>query len=257
MDRDPKQRTGVRSIETCFGIIETMRDHSELGLEDIAGAMDIANSTTYEHLATLEEAGYVVHEPGGYRLSMKFLDHGMKARTYHKDLVDVAEPVIEQLVDETKETVNLIVEERGKAVYVTRWTGERGIPTNSWVGKSKPLHTLSAGKAILAGLPPERVDRIVDREGLTGGSENAISTREELATELETVREQGYAKNDRESDRRIRAIGAAIMSDGDVEGAVSVAGPADRLKGQYFETNLPDLVLGVCNEIELKLTYRT
>lgn len=256
MTRNTEQQPGIRSVETCFDIVETLRDQSQAGLEEIAAATGIANSTAYEHLTTLEEAGYVVHDSDGYRLSLKFLNHGVEARNFFSDIVDVAEPVIEQLVEETKETVNLVVEERGRAVYVSRWTGERGIPTNSWMGKAKPLHTISAGKAILAGLPSETVDRIIDTHGFTGGNENSISSQEELEAELASVREQGYATNDRESDRRIRAVGAPITSGKRVEGAVSVAGPADRLKGQYFETELPDLLLGTCSEIELKLTYQ-
>lgn len=257
MKQKPGRSTGVNAASTSFGIVETIRDRSQVGLKEIAAAVDVANSTAYQHLVTLEEAGYVIHDEEGYRLSLKFLDNGMIAQSHYSEFIDVAEPVIEQLVEETKETVNLVIEERGRAVYVSRWTGERGIPTNSWPGKAKPIHTLAAGKAILAHLPDETVEDIIDRHGLVQETENTVSSPAELQAELEVVRESGYATNDRESDPRIRAVGAPIRGEDHVEGAVSVAGPADRLKGSYFESELPDLLLGTANEIDLKLEYRT
>lgn len=257
MKQKPGRSTGVNAASTSFDIVEFIRERSQVGLEAIATGVGVANSTAYQHLVTLEEAGYVIHDRDGYRLSLKFLDNGMVAQNHYSEFVDTAEPVIEQLVEETKETVNLVVEERGRAVYVSRWTGERGIPTNSWPGKAKPIHTLAAGKAILAHLPDQTVEDIIEKHGLVAETEETVSSREELETELEAVRESGYATNDRESDPRIRAVGAPIMREDHVEGAVSVAGPADRLKGPYFESELPDLLLGTANEIDLKLEYRT
>lgn len=257
MEHKTERGAGIQTTRTVFDIVETICDRSQVGLEEIAAAADVANSTAYDHLVSLEEAGYVIHDEGGYRLSLKFLDHGVVAQHYYDDLVETAEPVIDQLVQETKETINLVVEEQGRSVYVHRRTGERGIPTNSWPGKAKPIHTLAAGKAILAHMPTEAVEAILATHGLERVTENSLTTREALDEELETVREQGYAVNDMESDHGIRAVGAPIVTDGEVQGAVSIAGPANRLKGSYFTSELPDMLLGTVNEIELKLAYQS
>lgn len=257
MNQKTGRSSGVKAAGTSFDIVETIRDRSQAGLEEIAAAAGVANSTAYQHLITLEEAGYVIHNQDGYRLSLKFLDYGKVAQNYYSRFVDTAEPVIEQMVEETKETVNLVVEEQGRAVYVSRWTGERGIPTNSWPGKAKPIHTLSAGKAILAHLSDQTVDGIIEKHGLVAETEETMSSRTELEADLEAVRESGYATNDRESDPRIRAVGAPIMRGDHIEGAVSIAGPANRLKGSYFDSELPDILMGTANEIELKLEYPT
>lgn len=257
MRQSTERDAGIQTTRTAFDIVETIRDRSQVGLEEIADAAGVANSTAYDHLVTLEDAGYVIHDEDGYRLSLKLLDHGRAARHYYDDLAEAAEPVLEQLVEDTKETINLIVEERGRALYVHRRTGERGIPTNSWPGKAKPIHTLSAGKAILAHLPTESLEDILDDHGLDAATDNSVTSREALSDELETVRERGYAINDRESHPGIRAVGAPIVTEGQVAGAVSVAGPANRLKGSYFSEELPDILLGTVNEIELKMAYQS
>ena len=256
MVSEPDNDGGIKSAGTSFGIIETIYQNQPISLTELAAEVDIANSTAYEHISTLLDSGYIVKRDDGYYLSLKFLDRGTKAKEYYQELLDVSGPALEQLVDETDEAVNLVVEEHGQAVYIDRRTGERGVPTNSWVGKRKPLHTLSAGKAILSQLPDERVDEILDVPGLSVSTERAITSREELYDELEEIRQNGVSFNDRESHSQIRAVGAPIVVDDRVYGAVSVAGPAMRLTGEYFRQEIAGLLQGAVNEIELKLTHQ-
>ena len=246
---------GIKATRTTFAIVEALHDVDGARLTELADHVGIANSTTHEHLSTLQECGYVVEDDGEFSLSLKFLDHGTRAKHRYRPLLEASRPALDGLVAETDETVNLVVEEHGQAVYVDRLTGERGVPTNSWVGRRKPLHSLSAGKAILAHLPADRLGEIVDESGLPPATDRTITARDRLERELEAIRERGVSFNDRESHDRIRAVGTPIVLDGHVHGAVSVAGPAKRLTGEYFRAEIPDLLLGAVNEIELKLTY--
>ena len=252
----PEIEGGIKSMETAFAIVETIHKRGQVRLTEIADVVGIANSTAFDHLLTLERHGYVIREDENYRLGLKFLDHGMRARDHYRTLTETAEPVLEQLVADTDETVNLVVEERSQAVYLIRLTGDRGVPTNSWVGKRKPIHTISAGKSILAHLSEERVDEIVGADELKTVTGNTIDSRAELERELDEIREKGVAFNDRESHESIRAVGVPIVLKGTVIGAVSVAGPAKRLRGAYFREEIPELLQGAANEIELKLTYQ-
>jgi len=194
-----------------------------------------------------------VQEPAGYRLGLQFLDHGIQAKNHYRKLLNASQPVLEQLVNETDEAVNLAVEEHNYAVYISRLTGDRGVPTNSWVGKQKPIHTLSAGKAILAHMPDDQADELISQIGLTGVTAETITTRDELESEFKEIRERGVAFNNCESHESIRAVGSPVILDDEVYGAVSVAGPAKRLTGEYFRSKILELLLGVVNEIELKL----
>ncbi|MFA9418244.1 IclR family transcriptional regulator [Natrinema sp. HArc-T2] len=255
MTNKPGERQGIKATETAFDIIKTIHEAGHIRLVELADTVGIANSTAFSHLTTLEELGYVVKEPDGYRLGLRLLDHGIQAKYHYRELLDASKPVLEQLVSETDEAVNLVVEEDNHAVYIGRLTGDRGVPTNSWVGKHKQIHTLSAGKAILAHMPENQVDEIISQTGLDGVTAETITTREELESEFEEIRERGVAFNNCESHESIRAVGAPIILNEEVYGAVSVAGPAKRLTGEYFRSEIPDLLLGAVNEIELKLAY--
>uniref|UniRef100_UPI003EBCF134 IclR family transcriptional regulator domain-containing protein n=1 Tax=Halarchaeum sp. P4 TaxID=3421639 RepID=UPI003EBCF134 len=83
-----------------------------------------------------------------------------------------------------------------------------------------------------------------------------ITDEEELFAELERTRERGYAIDDEERLRGLRCVAAPILSNEDrVLGAVSIAGPTNRLQGELFEEELPERLLETVNVIELNVTY--
>ncbi|ADD07481.1 IclR family transcription regulator (plasmid) [Natrialba magadii ATCC 43099] len=255
MSHNTEAGGGIRATETTFALIETLAERDHARLTELATAVGIANSTASEHLATLKANGYVVEDDEGYRLGLKFMDIGVRAKRHYDGLLECAEPVLEQLVEETGETIGLLARENKQAVYVDRRVGEQGVPTNAWVGKRKPMHTMAAGKVMLAYLSADQRDEIIEGRGLPAVTAQTITTREELEAELETARDRGVAFNDCESHERVRGVAAPIVLQDEVYGAVAVAGPARRLTETYFREELPNLLLGAANEIELKLTY--
>ncbi|WIV68655.1 IclR family transcriptional regulator [Natrialbaceae archaeon AArc-T1-2] len=169
----------------------------------------------------------------------------------------MARPKVKELAMETNERAQFIVEEFGYGIYLHMETGDNAVETDVRIGKMASLHTTSAGKAILAHLPEEQVMRIVDRYGLSKRTENTITDPDALLEELETIRDRGYAYNDGERITGMRAVGVPITDvEDDVVGALSVSGPAHRMKGNWYEKEIPDLLLGTANELELNLTYQ-
>lgn len=87
-------------------------------------------------------------------------------------------------------------------------------------------------------------------------TEHTITGRDELLAELEDIRDRGYAFNREEFLRGTHASGVAICGpDGDAIGGLSVTGSSHRLKGERFNSDLPNLVLGAANELELNIAH--
>jgi DNA-binding IclR family transcriptional regulator len=124
------------------------------------------------------------------------------------------------------------------------------------IGRQIHLHCSSAGKAILAHYPRQRVDEIIDRWELPPHTENTITDRAELYNELDRVRERGYAFNREEHVEGVHAIAAPIRHNQETIGVISVSGPANRLQGKRLEEELPSLLLSTINEIELNIAYQ-
>lgn len=246
----------VKTTGTVFGIVEALRTLDGARIHDVAEYLDLADSTVHSHLTTLESEEFVVKEDDGtYRLGLKFLDLGTFAKGAHAEISEVVSPVLGQLANSTGEVVWYIVEEHGKGVYVDVAMGENAVPARCRIGTRRYLHTISAGKAMLANLPTERVDEILDRHGLEQVTDSTITDPDRLQEELESVRERGYAYNDEESIHRLRSVGAPIVVDSEVLGAISVSGPKDRMRGSWFREEVPSEILAGVNEIELKLKH--
>jgi DNA-binding IclR family transcriptional regulator len=141
-------------------------------------------------------------------------------------------------------------------VYLYTEVGESAVQTGAHIGRRGPLHVSAAGKSILANLPEERVDEIIEEHGLSGGGEKSVSTRENLDETLETARKRGYAFNRQETTEGVNAVGAPVLDDsGTVIGALSISEPAHRLKGDRLLETCSEHVLTAANELELHITH--
>ena len=243
----------IQSDETLFDIIEFIHGGENVGVTEIADGLELSKSTVHGHLTSLRRRGYVVKTDDGYRLGMEFLNHGKQVQTSY-DLYSMAHEKVTQLAKETGERSWCMVEENRMAYYLVGAEGDHPVHPPSRIGKSVHLHPRSAGKAILAHLPESKVRGIIERNGLPAETQNTITSAEELFQELETVREQGYAINDSESLAGLYAIGAPIIDAEDtVRGALTISGPANRMKMDKKKEEVIELLLGATNELEINL----
>jgi len=243
-------RSRVKAVDTTLDIIESLHQAGSASIDEVADEVGIGTSTAHRHLTTLHERGYIVREGNEYELSLRFLTHGGRRRET-LPANELIHRKVRQLSEETSERVQFITEEHGERVYMYTHAGPDAVKTDATIGKRGPLHVSAAGKAILANLPASRRDQILNDVVAPETPE-----REALDAELETVRDRGYAFNDEESTSGLRAVGVPIRHGSDtVLGAISVSGPANRLTGDYFREELPNLLLGTVNEIELNIEY--
>lgn len=245
----------VQAAETTFAILETLKDEDGMRLTALADELGMAKSTAHRYLQTLLEKQYLIKDEDVYHVSLRFLDLGEHARN-RQEGYQMAKQKIEALAEETDERAQFIVEEHGQAVYVHRKAGSHAVQTDPGIGKRIDLHATSAGKAIIAEWSDEAIEAFVDRRGLPSRTDNTITESDVLVDEVEDIRERGYAMNRQENIDGLCAIGVSVCGpDDEVIGALSVSGPTNRMKGEWFEDELPDMLLGITNEIELNLRY--
>ncbi|WP_435156893.1 IclR family transcriptional regulator [Haladaptatus sp. DFWS20] len=249
-----ESNTPVRTTTRSFDIIETLCELDGARLTEISAHLDLPDSTVHNHLRTLVQRGYVVRDDNTYRVSFRFLEIGEYVRSRRK-ICEVAEPEIDKLAAETDESASLLVEEDGRGVYVYDAQADTSIPLDMHPGKHVALHATALGKAILAYLPESRVEEILEQRGLPARTSNTITDREELVTELATIRERGFAVDSEERVRGVRCVAVAIKNkNGQVIGAISVSGPSSRIRADPDEQLLQEL-LRAKNIVELKLAH--
>lgn len=244
----------VKAVQTTTEVLEALRELDGAGVTELADHLDIAKATVHSHLATLVDNEFVVKRGDEYRVSLRFVDFGEYAKS-NVDIYEITKKEVDRLAEETGEVAQFMIEEHGKGVYLHKASGENAIQTASYTGNRKDLHCTALGKAILSQLSGTRVDEIIDKTGLPQRTPNTVSTRDELSEELETIREQKVAFDDEEILQGLRCVAAPIAQpNGDIQGAISISGPTSRFKGDRFREELPEIVRGAANVIEVNAT---
>lgn len=254
MARNPAN-VPVKSVETTLAIIAALQETNGVELTSLADRVGRSKSTVHNHLRTLERHGYVVRDGDRYRLGLRFLDHGGHARAQAPS-VHLIRPKIREIADSTEEICQFVVEENGQGVVLFQERGDDAVETQTRIGTSVALNGVAGGKALLAHLPDDRVDEILAERGLPALTDQTITDRETLRSRLDAIRDRGYAINAGEHIQGMRAISVPIKTtEGDLLGAISVAGPSYRLEESTHERAIVDNLLGVANELELNVTY--
>lgn len=255
MTEDKSPRT-MKTVETSWDIIDILEELDGARVSEIAERLDIPQSSISTHLSTLKQRKYVVKDGKEYKLSLYFSSIG----EYVKNkciLYNAGKSEIERLAQETEEYTHLVAEEYGQAIYLHEAKGEQAVGEEHFSKRFEmptELHSSAYGKAILAHLPQDRIEQVINEYGLPARTENTITSREELFSELEQIREQGFSLNDGEEIRGVRAVGAPIQQgNGNVLGAISVSKPLSRMGDEVFRESMPEIVKSTANVIEINI----
>lgn len=235
--------SGARAIQraldilNCFSLAEPSNSLTEL-----AGRTGLTMPTCHRIVKTLQSNGYLgqneanghyVLGPSVMRLSEVF---------FHRDdnLASVAHPYLDRLRRLTTETVGLHTPFEGERICIAELVGFHSIRMATGVGHVYPLYVGAAGKALLAWMPEETVDRVV----ATGMPPVGPSKVDEvsLRRDLERVRERGYAVSEGETVAGARALAAPVFAASRIVAAINITGPSHRWSKTLFEEAVPDLL---------------
>lgn len=244
----------VQAVTTALEIIEILKERKEAGVTELARDLEKSKGTIHSHLVTLREADYVVRKGDKYRLSLKYLELGRAVEDQITGY-QIIRDELDKLAGKSSELAQFAMEEHGKSIYLYKAAGENAVQTASKAGKREYMHCISLGKAMLAHMSEEEVDAIIDRHGLAEFTDQTITAREVLHTELEEIRDRGYAFDMEERFDGVRCVAAPLLSNGEIIGAISVSGPSTRMQGEWFRQELPDMVVRSANVIELNTKF--
>lgn len=246
---------GIKAVRTTFRIVEELRvSGGSLGVSDLGRRLDLPVSTVHSHLTTLAECGYLTSHDGKYDLGYRFLEVGGHRRD-RTQLFTYAKPKVDQLAEEFGDEVSLCVDDGGLGAHVYIARGEEAIETDTFTGIRLPLHATATGKALLAYMPAERVDRAITMHGLSAFGPNTITTPSKLNDELDQIREAGISRDAQERLEGIGGVAAPIQRSEGTNAAIGLTAPISRLTGERFERDVPDRLRNIAETIRIKLRY--
>lgn len=225
----------MQSVDRAVRVLEILARDGESGVAAIGRELGVHGSTASRLVAALAAHELVERNGGGLRLGVGLLRLA-GAATSRLDLAAQAQPVCDALAEELGETANVAVLTGGAAVNVYQAQAASSVALHNWVGQRTVLHATSSGKVLLAFLPDEERDALLEGP-LERFTERTVTSVRELRRELRTVRENGWATAVEEYEAGLNAVAAPVRGhDGTVIAAISVAGPTYRLSPE----RLPD-----------------
>ncbi|GAA4569053.1 IclR family transcriptional regulator domain-containing protein [Planotetraspora kaengkrachanensis] len=248
----------VQSLERGLAVIRVFdAENPALTLSEVAARSDLTRAAARRFLLTMVDLGYMHSDGRLFRLSPRVLELGY---SYLSSLSfpEIAEPQLERLVAEVKESASMSVLDGDDIVYVTRVPTSRIMSVSIMVGTRFPAYVTSMGRVLLANLPEEEVDRRLKQARLESRTSRTITSEQALRTELQRVRTQGYAIVDQELEEGLRSVAAPIRSrTGAVIAAVNIPVHAARYTVDSMRRDLVPPLLATAARIEADLRVIT
>lgn len=200
-------------------------------LSDIAEETGLGKTTVHRLLGALVQVGFANQDlkTKRYRLGTAAAVLGTAASMTNID--SLMRPALQRLARETEDTVFASVREGLSAVCIRREVGTFPIRTLTLdQGDRRPLGVGAGSLALLAFLPDDEIETILDRNRRWLQDYAGFSS-DELRRLVVRTRADGYALNDGRIVPAMQAIGIPIMSrDGRPTAALSLAAIRDRMQ---------------------------
>ena len=248
----------VTSLYKALCIIESFtRDKQKLTLAEITAITGINKSSVHRILATLEEKKFIKNLGNGiYTIGIRLFEIGCLANKSVGLNSDDIRPFIMKLSEATGETIHISILNEGDVLYVNYLDGPAPVRMVSEIGMRVPVHCTAMGNILLAYLPKEEVEEIIETKGLKSYSPTTIVNKDELLAKLETVKRVGYAIHDGEYSEGVCCISSPIHDyTGKVIAAMSASGPSYRVRARGLNFYI-EKVIDCANQISAHLGYR-
>lgn len=239
-----KRSNLVKSIIKAIDIIKILSKEHELGITEIANMLDLDKSTVYRIISTLKEKDMVTQNPTTqkYRNSLKLFELGNKT-VEDLGLRRVAQPILKELAETTKETVNLAILDGEYVVYIDKIETPATIKVDLPIGKRLPSYSTGLGKAMLAYLPKEKLEKILSTIRYEKYTHKTLLNKEDILKELYETRKKGYSFDDEEYIEGLKCIAVPILDyKGEAIAAISVAVPLYRYE-KFKKSGFKDLII--------------
>jgi DNA-binding IclR family transcriptional regulator len=238
----------------AFALLKAFRDPNEWVTScELSRRANLPEASGYRLIQTLEDIGAVARGPRGrYRpgLLLLSLSHNV---TLAELLRDGSLTLMTELARKLDLTTHLAVLEHGMVTYVAKASAPGAFAVHSRVGAQFEAYCTGLGKVLLAALPDEQMESIILDGELIALTPNTITSPAALRTELKTVRQRGYALDDRENQADMRCIAVPVQDrEGRAVAALSATDRADRLS-EAWQEQVRNALLDTASALRQKL----
>lgn len=236
----------IVSVDHALHLAHLLQHEGPMQVAQAAERLGVARSTAHRLLAMLVYRDFAEQDVDKRYVAGPVLRSTAPAPQPADRLRAIALPHLQDLVDRTGETMNLMVRVGDRIRFVASVECNQVLRVGDREGKMLPAHLASGGKALLADLPDARIEQLCSHC-------DPAPDMPALLREMRLIRRRGFAVNDQETETGVTAVGVVVRSrDGDPMAAVAVAMPTAR----FSRTRLPEwvtVIAGAVKRIEQEL----
>jgi len=242
------QSSQVKSATRTLDIIEYVVAHDRpLVAQDIAKALAIPVSSLSYLLSTLVDRGYLQRD--GRRYSPGPGLERLQTRSGSFSLSDRVAPLVRTLRVQLNETASFFIRIGWEVEPIATETSEQALRYAVPTGTRLPMHALASGKALLAAMDDAELDQYFRETKRESFTPQTVSDEKTLRSQLQRIREAGFARTEDEYSLGIVGIGQVARIGGEVAGAFSVAIPKVRSVPES-EARIANLLAQTCALLE-------
>jgi DNA-binding IclR family transcriptional regulator len=257
----------LRTLITGVRIIQTLKNQKRLGVTEIEQRTGIRKSSVYKYLDTLEHLGYVKKENKKYALSLQWFDLGKQVRNQHS-IVEKSIEELDTLSHKTGETVSLVLEENGDAVYAYQ-TSAQAPTAPVEEGKRMPAPVSVGGKAICAYRSSDELLTILEQSDVPEDADDVLDDLGDIHSRRIVIDKHNPAQNQssagalqghrhvvgqEEPYNKLHSIATPIRnSDQHAVAAIEINGTESSLYGRRLEDDIASLIVTTAQQIETRL----
>ncbi|WP_375194286.1 IclR family transcriptional regulator [Sphingobium sp.] len=253
------ERYIVPGLQRGLQMMQTFtRDRQQQTVAEMAKAVGITRSTAFRIVYTLEAMGFLRRLPDSHRyhLGSRVLELGYSFLA-GKDLIEIANPVLKRLRDDTQASSHLAVREGRDVVYVARFQGNTSLISAMAVGSRLPAHATAPGRVMLTGLPLSEVVALYEDYDFETYTPQTPKSMGELVGLVEQDRRHGSVVSWGFYEPDVASAAAPVFNaSGKMEAAISVACPIKTYDRETFEGRIRHKVEEAAQEISRALGYR-
>jgi IclR family pca regulon transcriptional regulator len=259
MEKRKNSSKEVRSLKRGLMILESFTPKRYgLSLSQVSKIIRTPKSTTFRLLNTLNELNYIKYDgklreyyPGPRILSLGF------SILQTMEIREIAKPYLEKLARECERTVNLAVLDKIDMVYIERIKIHNIRDFYISIGDRIPVYNTAIGKAVLAYLEKGKLYEIFrEIKKIPGVFQGFGKNGSRLIKELETIRINGYALNDEEFLKGIRAIAVPIFTPQGISYGINIVVPSGEVSVVELQKYFVPKLIEIGKEISEATGYK-
>jgi DNA-binding IclR family transcriptional regulator len=225
----------IQVVKRVFKIIEELRKEESLSLRDLSARVGLNKTTVHNIVKSLIDLDVIVNKGNGVYALGSALERLGARRISAVEIASAASTIIESASEQAGETVIVAIIKGVELVVIAECESRQAVVVRPETYRKGLFYEWATGRVLLAHVPPETLEKLLETHGLPTTWLEANNSRERMEAALERVRRDGYATSSAANGSTRNLAVPVRAPDGTVVAALGIVLPSSRWDSKRLE----------------------